>query len=523
MTRKSQGNSGVSSSNSVAKRLGLKIHTVVFLGSAVLIMLFIVLSLFNLAALQLILLSIEEYILETAGWFYILSVNMYLAFVFYLFFSRFGDLRLGGTDAKPEYSYSGWYAMLFSAGMGIGLLFWSVAEPISHYNSPPTGNGATLAAAELSMSVTLLHWGIHTWAIYALVGLALAFFSYNLGLPLSLRSVFHPLLKDRIYGFWGNLVDIIATVSTLFGVATSLGLGAQQINAGLAHLFGLAESLSVQVALIAGITIIATLSVVMGLDRGIQRLSQVNMGLALLLLLLVFLVGPTLFLLNTSVQNIGHYLRHLPELSMWTEAYQRTNWQHDWTIFYWGWWIAWSPFVGMFIARISRGRTVREFLASVVFVPSIITFIWLTVFGNSALYVELFGQGGLSEAVESNVAVALFVLLEQLPLSLVTSSIGIVVVFIFFVTSSDSASFVIDMITAGGNTNPPVKQRVFWAVTEGVVAAVLLLGGGLMALRIGSVSTGLPFALILLLTCVSLWKGLRQEHRSRNSERATSA
>ena len=486
-------------------------------------MIFVAFSLIYLAELQSIFQVAEKFIAKKAGWFYIVSVNVYLIFALCLVFSRFGSLRLGGPDAKSDYSYGGWYSMLFSAGMGIGLLFWSVAEPISHFVSPPRGEGGTVQAAQLSMSLTFLHWGIHTWAIYGVLGLALAFFSYNHGLPLSLRSVFYPMLKDRIYGFWGNVIDIVATVSTLFGVATSLGLGAQQINAGLAHFFRIDESVVVQIILITGITAVATISVILGLDRGIQRLSQANMGLALLLLLLVLFLGPTLFILNSFVQNVGHYFRHLPELSTWTEAYRRTNWQHDWTIFYWGWWIAWSPFVGMFIARISRGRTIREFLFGVVFFPTMMTFAWLTVFGNSALFVELFEQGGLSEAVESNVAVALFVLLDQFPWSLATSLLGILVVFIFFVTSSDSASFVIDMITAGGNTNPPVKQRVFWAITEGVVAAILLLGGGLMALRIGSITTGLPFALILLLTCVSLWKGLRQEHRNRNSERATSA
>jgi choline/glycine/proline betaine transport protein len=500
-----------SSQSSLIRHLGLEIHSRVFFASAGIIILFVVLSLMHLAHISTLFEAIEEFIAQKAGWFYILSVNLFLGFVVFLLFSRYGSLRLGGSDATPDFTYWGWYAMLFSAGMGIGLLFWSVAEPLAHFRAPPYGQGKTIGAAKLSMSITFLHWGLHTWAIYALAGLGLAFFSYNHRLPLSLRSVFHPLLGERIHGPIGDLIDVTATVSTLFGVATSLGLGAQQINAGLAHVFGIAHSTFIQLLIIAAITAVATVSVVLGLARGIQRLSQVNMGLALSLLLVLFILGPTLFILEGFIQNVGHYLRNLIQLSTWTEAYRPTDWQHEWTIFYWGWWIAWSPFVGMFIARISRGRTVREFLTSVVLVPTMVTVTWLTVFGNSALFVELHGPGGLSQAVKGNVSVALFVLLEQFPLSFLTSLLGIFVVMIFFVTSSDSASFVIDMITAGGRTHPPVKQRVFWAITEGVVAGVLLLGGGLVALRIASVSTGLPFALILLFACVSLWKGLQKE------------
>jgi len=496
----------------IFQRLGFYLHPIVFGVSALFILLFVVLSLIQLEEMQKTFQVVEGEIAEKAGWFLVFSINVVLLFVIAVLLSRFGHITIGGPKATPDFSYWGWYSMLFSAGMGIGLLFWSVAEPISHFVSPPSGPERTIEAARLAQGLTLLHWGIHAWGIYALVGLALAFFAFNKGLPLSLRSVFYPLVGKRIYGSLGNVVDIIATISTLFGVATSLGLGAQQISAGLSYLFPISDDPLNQVLLIGMITAMATISVVLGLDRGIQRLSQVNLGLAFILLLFVFSLGPTLHLLNALVQNVGLYAKHIVTHGMWTEAYAQTQWQHDWTIFYWGWWIAWSPFVGTFIARISRGRTVKEFLVSVLFIPTVVTIIWITVFGNSALWIETVQSGIIADAVQDNVAVSLFVLLEQFPWSILTSVLGVLVVTIFFVTSSDSASFVIDMITAGGHTNPPVKQRVFWAITEGVVAAVLLLGGGLMAFRTASVSTGLPFAVVLLIACVSLWRGLQKEN-----------
>jgi choline/glycine/proline betaine transport protein len=495
--------------------LGLQIHPTVFWGAAGLILLFVILCLLNISRMNAVFLLLQSWIAEKAGWFYVLSVNVFLILCLYLLFSRFGAIRLGGPKAQPEFTYWGWFAMLFSAGMGIGLVFYSVAEPISHYHQPPFGQGDTIESAQLSMSFTLLHWGFHCWSIYALVGLALAFFSFNRGLPLTLRSAFYPLLGEKIHGPIGNLVDILAAMATLFGLATSLGLGVKQINAGLSYVFGIQQSTTIQVVLIAVITSFATISVVLGLDRGIRRLSLLNMWLALSLLLFVLFSGPTLFLLDALIQNIGQYLRNLPELATWTETYHQTNWQDEWTLFYWGWWIAWSPFVGMFIARISRGRTVREFLLGVLLVPTLMTAVWITVFGNTALYIELFGNGGLVEAVSKNLAVALFVLLEQFPLAQMSSLLGIVVVVIFFVSSSDSASLVVDIITAGGNTNPPVKQRIFWASMEGVVAAVLLLGGGLQALRTASLSSGLPFAIVLSAMGVSLVLGLREEMKEK--------
>lgn len=491
--------------------LQLEIHKTVFWTSAGIILFFVIYSLLNLADLKDTLTAIQAGITTQAGWFFVAAVNVYLGLVVYLLLSRFGDIRLGGPEARPEFSTWGWFSMLFSAGMGIGLVFWSVAEPMFHFSAPPWGEAGTPQAAELAMGITFFHWGLHAWALYALMALALAFFAYNKGLPLTIRSVFYPLLGERIHGPIGNVIDILAAVATLFGLATSLGLGAQQVNAGLDYLFDIGLGSTQQVLLIAGITLMATASVVMGLDKGIRRLSQFNMIAALLLLFFVFIAGPTIHLLDALVQNVGVYATNLPRLSLWTEAYGRSTWQHSWTIFYWAWWIAWSPFVGIFIARISRGRTIRQFLLCVLLVPTAMTFVWLTVFGNSALFGELYGAGGMAAAVKESVPTALFVLLDTFPWAVLTSGLSVLVIVAFFVTSSDSASLVVDIITAGGHPNPPTVQRIFWAVTEGVVAAVLLVGGGLGALQTGVIVTGLPFAGVILLAGVSLLRGLGQE------------
>ena len=484
-----------------------EIHPTVFWASSGLAVFFAVFSLLNLSQMTSIFDAVLGFVTASAGWFFVLCVNIYLAVVLFLLFSRHGKIRLGGDDARPDFTYWGWLSMLFSAGMGIGLMFWSVAEPIYHFTSPPWGEPGTAEAASLAMGITFFHWGFHAWGLYGLMALALAYFAYNRGLPLTVRSAFYPLLGDRIHGRAGDVIDTLATLATLFGLATSLGLGAQQVNAGIAHLFDIPKSVTIQVILIAVITVMATISVVLGVDRGIRRLSQLNVIIAGLLLFFVLIAGPTRYLLDALVQNVGIYLRHLPRLSFWTETYRQTDWQHGWTIFYWAWWIAWSPFVGIFVARVSRGRTVREFVSAILIVPTLATCVWLTVFGNSALYVELFGPGGIAVAVKEDVAVALFVLLEHYPLSSITCGLAVCIVVTFFVTSSDSASLVIDIITSGGHLNPPKIQRVFWASMEGVVAAVLLMGGGLLALQTAVVATGLPFALVLLLLSFSLMRG----------------
>ncbi len=488
--------------------LSLDIHPWVFCTSAAIIIGSVVVAILFQREMGDLFKNIQEGIATGAGWFFILTMNVILVFILLLVTTRYGDIRLGGTDAKPEFSMLGWFAMLFSAGMGIGLLFYSVAEPMFHFTNYPLTEPGTPEAAQAAMDVSYLHWGFHPWAVYAMVALALAFFAFNKGLPLSIRSVFYPVLGERVHGAAGNVIDILATVATLFGVATSRGLGVQQVNAGLNHLCGLNQNTTVQVFLIAGITALATWSVIAGLSGGIRRLSQINLIVAAILCLFVLFVGPTLYILNAFGENLGHYLQYLPKLATWSETYETSNWQHSWTVFYWGWWIAWSPFVGMFIARVSYGRTIRQFILGVLFVPSLITFAWLSIFGNSALHVEMRGAGGIARAVQDNIPVALFELLGHFPFTAVTSALTVVVIITFFVTSSDSGSMVIDIITAGGNPDPPKLQRLFWAITEGAVAAALLVGGGLVALQTAAISTGLPFAFVLLFMMYSLRKGL---------------
>jgi len=486
----------------------LDVHPQVFFISAALIIIFVAATIFFQQYLGDIFQQMQTAMSRYAGFFFIWTVNIVLVFVLVLLAGRFGSIRLGGPDAKPEFSTMGWFAMLFSAGMGIGLLFYGVAEPMFHYAANPLTEPGTTESVRKAMDITFLHWGLHPWAIYSLVALSLAFFSFNKGLPLSIRTAFYPLLGERIYGWPGNIIDILATVATLFGVATSLGLGVQQVNAGLDHLLGIGQSAKIQVILIACITAVATWSVIKGLDKGIRRLSEINITFAALLALFVLLVGPTLFIMDALLENIGYYVQHLPQLSTWNETYEQTEWQQGWTIFYWAWWIAWSPFVGMFIARVSHGRTIRQFILGVMLVPTFITFLWITIFGNTAIFIEMFGSGGISRAVQDNIPVSLFVMLENFPLNVITSSLSIVVIITFFVTSSDSGSMVIDIITSGGNPNPPVLSRLFWAILEGVVAAALLLGGGLVALQTATITTGLPFAVVILGMCVALYKGL---------------
>jgi choline/glycine/proline betaine transport protein len=452
-----------------------------------------------------------EQISARFGWLYILSVAFFLAFALWIAQSRYGDIRLGSDDSKPELGTGSWFAMLFSAGMGIGIVFFGVAEPIMHFESPPLGAARTREAAKQAMGITFFHWGPHAWAIYASLGLALAYFAHRKGLPLAVRSALYPLLGERIHGAAGHAVDVLAVLGTLFGLATSLGLGAAQINAGLAHVFGVEQSVPTQMLLIALITAAATASLVSGVHRGMRVLSELNMLLAGLLLLFVFAAGPTLFLLNSFADNLGNYLRSFVPRTFSTYPFTDGRWHRDWTLFYWGWWISWAPFVGMFIARISRGRTIREFVLYVLFAPSLVTFVWLTVFGDSALFVEMLGDGGIARAVTESTPTAIYALLEQLPLAEVTSVLTVVVVTLFFVTSSDSGSFVVDMLTSGGHADPPVWQRVFWGVAEGAIAATLLQAGGLDGLKAAAICTGLPFCVVLIAVCLSLVKALRAE------------
>ncbi len=499
--------------------MGLEVNGPVFFTSSIFIIVSIALTLIFKKEAQVAFTKIQTFVADSGGWFFVLCVNIFLIFVIYLAFSKFGELRLGGKDAKPEFKTLSWFAMLFSAGMGIGLLFWSIAEPVTHFMSPPLAEGGTPEAAQEAMNFTFLHWGFHAWGIYTLVGLSLAYFTYSHGLPLTIRSVFYPIMGDKIYGIRGDIIDIFAVLATLFGLATSLGLGVQQIAAGLHHVFGIGSGLTTQILLIAGITAIATTSVVLGVDKGVKFLSEWNMRVAVLMLLLVVILGPTIFIFQSFVQNTGSYFYSFLEISTWTESYTGKDWQNAWTVFYWGWWIAWSPFVGMFIARISKGRTIREFILGVLIVPSLITFFWISAFGSTSIQQALIGNQTIVEAVDDNVATALFVFLEEFPFSTILNVIGVILIAGFFVTSSDSGSLVVDSLTSGGKIDAPVGQRIFWAVTEGAVAAVLLVGGGLQALQTASIVTGLPFAFILLFMCYSLYNGLREEYQKLEEKR----
>lgn len=494
------------------------INKPVFFPSLIFIILAVLLSLIFQETAFKVLDNLQHLITENLGWFFILAANVILIFCLYLAFSKYGDIRLGGEGAKPEFSNTSWFAMLFSAGMGIGIMFFSVAEPVSHFAEPPQETLNDPAKAIQAMKFTSLHWGLHAWGIYSVVGLALAFFSFNRKLPLTFRSLFYPFLGERIHGWWGHAIDIFSVLATIFGLSTSLGLGVQQMNAGLNFLFGWEISAGVQSVLILLVTSIATLSVVSGLDKGIKILSNGNMIMAFLLMLFVFILGPTVFLLKSYIQNIGDYLGDLVTMSMWNDAYQDSGWQDSWTVFYWAWWIAWSPFVGSFIARISRGRTIKEFVLGVLLVPALITLLWMTIFGGTALHFILEGDLNMIAAVQENISTALFVFLENFSWTMPLSILAILLVAFFFITSSDSGSLVIDNITSGSAPYTPPIQRLSWAFMQGFIAIALLLGGGLEALQAAVIIAGLPFTLIILLMCYSLRQGLQEEYK-RNEKR----
>tara|TARA_R110002126_G_scaffold75469_3_gene188310 strand:- start:430 stop:2061 length:1632 start_codon:yes stop_codon:yes gene_type:complete len=506
---------------------GLDIHNRVFLISGLSIVAFVLLTLIFHEQAASMFSDMRGWLTSNLDWFFISAANIFVLLCLVLIMSPLGKVRLGGTEATPDFSYIGWFSMLFAAGMGIGLMFYGVSEPLSHFNSAMAGTtiedgvrtdwaplagaaGDALAAERLGMAATIYHWALHPWAIYAILALGLALFSFNKGLPLTIRSVFYPLLGERVWGWPGHIIDILAVFATLFGLATSLGLGASQASAGLNYLFNWPQGITTEVLLVIGITLIALTSVLAGLEAGVKRLSEINMTLAALLLLFVIIVGPTLAILTGFVANLGAYLQHLPALAN-PIGREDANFSQGWTAFYWAWWISWSPFVGMFIARISRGRTVREFLVSVLLIPSLACVLWMTVFGGTAISQVV--QDGYMAAVEAALPLQLFSMLDALPLAGITSFIAIILVVVFFVTSSDSGSLVIDTIAAGGKVDAPTPQRVFWCTFEGLVAIALILGGGLVALQAMAVSTGFPFTLVLLASCIAVVKGLMSEPR----------
>ena len=488
-----------------------RVNRPVFIASALLIVGFIIFgSLFGELAGE-VFNQLQSFITHRFRWLFIILMNVTVVFSLYIALSRYGDIRLGHQTEHPEYSLLSWFGMLFSAGIGIGLLYWGTAEPLYHFMSPPMGQAETVEAAKQAMSISFLHWGIHAWALYCVVALSLAYFHYRRGLPLSIRSVLYPLIGQKIYGKWGHVVDTLAVFGTMFGVVTSLGLGAMQINAGFSNVFGIPNNVPVQLCLIAIITAMATLSVMMGLDKGIKRLSDINIVLTVLLLGFMLLFGPTQFIIDSFIENIGNYVSQLIPLGFWSEAYSNTDWQANWTIFYWAWWVSWSPFVGIFVARISRGRTIREFIFGVLFIPMLLLFFWFTTFGGSAVHMELMGNYGLIEAVKADYGSAIFKLIEYYPLTKPLTLVIVVMIMLWFVTSSDSASLVIDMLTAGGDTNPPKIQRLFWALSQGVIAAVLLVAGGLSALQAVAIIAGFPFAIVVFVMMYCLWRGLTRD------------
>jgi len=517
--------------------LGLDIHNKVFAISALLIIAFVVLTMTFQTQAEPMFGDLRGWLTSSLDWFFITAGNIFVVVCLGIAISPLGRVRIGGTEATPDYSYLGWFSMLFAAGMGIGLMFYGVSEPLSHFNSALDGitteagvrtDWAPLGAAagdpeqaqRLAMAATIYHWGLHPWAIYAVLALGLAIFSFNKGLPLTIRSVFYPILGERIWGWPGNLIDVLAVLATMFGLATSLGLGSSQAAAGLHFLFDIPLGDMTQIVLVIGITAIALISVLAGLDAGVKRLSEINMILAIVLLVFVIVVGPTLAIITGFFSNLGAYLEYLPALGN-PVGREDTNFSQGWTAFYWAWWISWSPFVGMFIARVSRGRTVREFLVSVLIVPSLACVLWMTVFGNTAIS-QVVNQGYLA-VTQGELPLQIFLMLDALPFAQITSFVAIILVVVFFVTSSDSGSLVIDVIASGGKVVSPAPQRIFWCTFEGLVAIALILGGGLVALQAMAVSTGFPFTIVLLVATVSLIKGLLSEPRPKKQRRARSS
>ncbi|MDA9297413.1 BCCT family transporter [Pseudomonadales bacterium] len=490
--------------------MGLDIHNPVFAISALSVIALVTVTLLYPALATELFLGMKTWVTSTFDWFFLISANFFILFCIAIATSRFGKIRLGGPDAKPQYNYGGWLAMLFAAGVGIGLMFFGVYEPLTHTLNSPLGiDPQNIAVArEAGMSATIFHWGLHAWAIYGLVGLALAFFCFNRQMPLTLRSAFFPLFGKAVWGPFGHFIDVMAVLATIFGLSTSLGFGAEQIAAGLHHLFDIPASNLSKILLIVVIMIMALISVIAGLDKGIKRLSELNMGMAAMLCLFVLVTGPTLLIFEQLWHTTINYLVYLPRFSNWIDRTD-TAFYHGWTIFYLAWWISWSPFVGMFIARISYGRTIREFFAWVLLMPTIISIIWMSTLGGTGL--DQYFNLGVKALAEMPPELSLYVMLEGLPFAGIVSAISVVLIAIFFVTSADSGSLVIDTMTAGGKMNAPVVQRIFWCTATGLVAIALLVGGGMASLQALTIAIGLPFCLVLLLMTVSLYKGLKEE------------
>lgn len=504
----------VTRKESASKFLGLVVNKTVFFSALAVIILSIGFTLIFEEQAEQYFGAAQAYVSNHGGWIYTLSVNLFIVFCLYIAFSKFGSIRLGGKKSKPEFSRWAWFAMLFSAGIGNGLVLFSIADPVRDFLNPPrlAGQEPTLIAQE-AINFSFLHHGIHGWAIYSVVGLSLAYFTFNRKMPLTLRSAFYPLLGNRIYGWMGDVIDIMAVITTLFGLATTIGFGVGQINSGLTHVFGVPSSLFYQILIIVGVTLAATISAFSGVNRGVQMLSKLNVRVASAIFILVLVLGPTTFIFKAYIQNIGSYLVHFVDMSTWTEALQGTDWQKMRTIMYWGWWISWSPFVGTFIARISRGRTIKEFVLGVLILPALVTFLWFSAFGGITMRDILLGDTAMIAAVNENISTAIYVFFEKFPLAIVLKSLGVILISSFIITSADSGALVVDSITSSGSPKTRPMQRVIWAIATGLIAAVLMYGGGLDALQTVVTISGLPFAILLVLMCFSLFRGINEDYQ----------
>ncbi len=485
---------------------------IVFIVSLIIVLAVVVLGAVSPGTLGQLATSIHDSILAYFGWIYLLAAFLFLIFSLVIAFSRFGNIKLGGDREKPHYSYFGWFSMLFAAGMGIGLIFWSVAEPLSHYHSPPEHIEAlTGQAASFSMLYSFLHWGLHPWAIYIVISLCIAYFSFRRGMPPLISSCFYPLLGEGIYGGWGYLIDIFAVLATIFGIVTSLGLGALQINSGLSHLYGIPESTITTFLIIAIATVLFMISSMTGLDKGIQVLSKTNMLIASILMMMLLVLGPTVHIFSVFSSTLGEYMNRILEISLQARPFEGKAWTRSWTLFYWAWWISWSPFVGVFVARISRGRTIREFILGALLVPTLLTFFWFSVFGGTALNVQIHQGIEIAGAAVDNPSLALFAMLDYLPLGGLMALMAIILLSVFFITSADSATFVLGMMTSRGSMYPSPLKKATWGITQSAVAMVLLSSGGLAALQEMTIAAALPFTFIMLMLCYSLYMALKEE------------
>ncbi|HBW36828.1 BCCT family transporter [Desulfosporosinus sp. BICA1-9] len=490
-----------------------KIDRPIFSISAAIMVLFVIFTLLMPKEAGDMFNAVQKFITNNFGWSYLIGVTFFLFFALFIALSKYGNITLGKDGEKPEYSTWSWFAMLFAAGMGIGLLFWGVAEPMTHYTKPPFGQPSTIESAQTAMRYTFFHWGFHPWSVFGIVGLSMAYFQFRKGLPALVSSSLYPIIGEKgIKGWIGKLVDILAVFATIFGVATSLGLGATQIATGLNYAYGLPTGIMPSVVIIVVITALFIISAVTGIERGIKFLSNANMLLLFIILAFMLIIGPTRFVLNGFTETFGSYVQNIIQMSFWADTFETNpGWVGGWTIFYWAWWVAWGPFVGAFIARISKGRTVREFILGVVIAPALMSFMWLGVIGNSALYIDVVQHGGIATQVTKDMSTAIFAMFQHYPLTGVLTVLTTIIIAIFFITSADSATFVLAMFTSGGELNPNAGLKITWGLIEGAVAIALMIAGGLSALQTASITAAFPFMFVMFAMTVSIIKAFRGE------------